>query len=253
MTFQDKLKRCAADVNKSQAGRAAGLQPTTISNYMAKGSIPRADIALKIARALDVPLDWLVDDSQGWPPPPSAPIAAISTEQLVSELGHRLSGVGALLRAKVLTAQMVDWYRVAMELMRTKPDAPLEERTAAAIQLPGQIQMLLSELKQFDPHATIGDALPTEISLMGLCMQCEALDSLPGFQQVLQLAQLRAVPKELRGREYKATTERLHKSVREQLDKVERTFQALQNPKTQPGEDEPWKRTVRRAISLEED
>jgi transcriptional regulator with XRE-family HTH domain len=68
MTFAEKLRAVSEGVNKARAGKAAGMRSTTISNYIATRSIPRADIALKLARALGVSLEWLVDDAQGMPP-----------------------------------------------------------------------------------------------------------------------------------------------------------------------------------------
>src|SRR3954471_10095372 len=89
--FFEKLKRRAAEINKSKAGIAAGLKANTISSYLAKRSVPRADIAFKIARALDVPLDWLLDDAQGWPPPPvnKPTLAVTSDDDLMAEVRRR--------------------------------------------------------------------------------------------------------------------------------------------------------------------
>jgi transcriptional regulator with XRE-family HTH domain len=68
MTFQAKLTRLVADRNKSEVSRRAGLIHTAVSSYIARGCIPRADIAMRIARALNVSVEWLLDDSAGWPP-----------------------------------------------------------------------------------------------------------------------------------------------------------------------------------------
>jgi hypothetical protein len=68
MKINDKLKFLFAEINKAKAARSVGLPVSTISSYIAQGSMPRADIALKIARASGVSLEWLVDDAQGMPP-----------------------------------------------------------------------------------------------------------------------------------------------------------------------------------------
>ena len=73
MNFTEKLKRASADLNKSKAGERVGLKADTISSYITKKAIPRLDTAVKIARALSVPLEWLADDSQDWPPPQPSP------------------------------------------------------------------------------------------------------------------------------------------------------------------------------------
>ena len=68
MTITEKLRRLGEDANKSRIGRRCGLGATTISNYIARGALPRCDIALKMARAFHVSVDWLIDDQQDWPP-----------------------------------------------------------------------------------------------------------------------------------------------------------------------------------------
>jgi len=40
---------------------------------------PRAIVCLAIARRLDVPIDWLIDDKQAWPPPPGEDDRIVTT------------------------------------------------------------------------------------------------------------------------------------------------------------------------------
>ena len=68
MLFTDKLRHLCVDRNKSAVSRRAGLPPNGIADYFGKGYLPRADTALRIVQALNVSLEWLVDDRQGWPP-----------------------------------------------------------------------------------------------------------------------------------------------------------------------------------------
>ena len=68
MTFTEKLRRLTFAMNKAKVGRAAGLGPNGISAYICKGSIPRGDIAQRLASTLGVSCDWLLDASQDWPP-----------------------------------------------------------------------------------------------------------------------------------------------------------------------------------------
>jgi DNA-binding XRE family transcriptional regulator len=95
MQFHEKLRRRVKelDLNKSKAARAVGLPESTISNYLVKEeSLPRIDIALKIAKAIDVPLIWLADDSRDWPPPTSnaeSSLVNISDRDLMLELAKR--------------------------------------------------------------------------------------------------------------------------------------------------------------------
>lgn len=68
MNIVEKLRRLGETRNKSEISRRAGLGPNSFSAYLAKGSLPRCDIALRLARALDVSPEWLIDDEQDWPP-----------------------------------------------------------------------------------------------------------------------------------------------------------------------------------------
>jgi hypothetical protein len=88
MTFREKLRSLGAGVNKSARGVGVGLKPNTISTYMVKGSIPRADIALKMARALGVDVAWLIDDAAPWPPPaPHLAIVAAGEVRIAASAG----------------------------------------------------------------------------------------------------------------------------------------------------------------------
>jgi transcriptional regulator with XRE-family HTH domain len=69
MTFHQKLEQLSSDRNKAEISRRAGLSISGLSNYLAQPKrIPRADIAFRLACALNVELEWLLDSKQGWPP-----------------------------------------------------------------------------------------------------------------------------------------------------------------------------------------
>ena len=68
MTFHEKLKKLTEDRIKSVMSIRAGLPRMAISNYLAKKQTPSCDVALRIARTLGVSVEWLIDDSRGWPP-----------------------------------------------------------------------------------------------------------------------------------------------------------------------------------------
>src|SRR2546423_15649542 len=107
MEFTEKLARLTAEQNKSQIARDAGLSPTAISDYLQKGYIPRADNALALARALKVPLDWLVDPSRDWPPPSlTAPSTAqLSDDELMTEVARRYRNQALRMRGMIETLQ----------------------------------------------------------------------------------------------------------------------------------------------------
>ncbi len=121
MRFHEKLRRRVAQLglNKAKAARSVGLPESTISNYLVKEeSLPRIDIASKIARAIQVSLEWLADDSAGWPPPdagdPSA-TSQLSDRQLMLEVGkrHRLAELRLL--DALDSAEKIDWKAVRPE------------------------------------------------------------------------------------------------------------------------------------------
>lgn len=57
----NRIKEALGDREAKWLAEAAGLSPSSISDYM-KGRSPRIDAAIKIARALDVDLEWLFGD-----------------------------------------------------------------------------------------------------------------------------------------------------------------------------------------------
>jgi transcriptional regulator with XRE-family HTH domain len=153
VTFTEKLKRATQDLNKAKASISAGLAPTTISNYIATGSTPRADIALKIARAIGVPLDWLVDDTQDWPPPESRRDGATSftDQQLLHEIATRLLRAVIDLRAEANRAKAIDWKTAAHDAARVGPRKPLPDSARQAMLTLSSFQVKLSRiLQEFD-------------------------------------------------------------------------------------------------------
>lgn len=68
MTIPEKLKRLAGMMSPTKLSRRTGLGLTSVHSYINGRSIPRADSALALARGLGVDVQWLLDDSRGWPP-----------------------------------------------------------------------------------------------------------------------------------------------------------------------------------------
>ena len=148
MTFTEKLRRAAAEVNKSKLGQAVGLGANTISSYIAKGSVPRADIALKIARAVSVPLEWLTDDAQSWPPPAQSgrSLADVPYTELARELGrrYRLEVLDAV--AGLDQAEREDWDAAAAAVRSLKPGADPP---------PSVVRLLMFQSRLIDSVATV--------------------------------------------------------------------------------------------------
>jgi hypothetical protein len=137
MDFTEKLRRRSLEIgNKSKASRAQGLKPNAISSYVAKASLPRADIALKMARALDVPLEWLVDDEQDWPPPKGdrPAVELLPDDALLEELARRYRLQSLRVLKWFETLKRADWAEVARRLYTYPPGT----------KLPGELEAVLS-------------------------------------------------------------------------------------------------------------
>jgi len=96
MKFHEKLARLLEDRNVSEVSRRAGMGVSTLGVYLYKRSIPRADFCLCIARVLCVSVEWLLDDSQGWPPvwvnPPEQQASATGGDSVKSEPAGAIAG-----------------------------------------------------------------------------------------------------------------------------------------------------------------
>lgn len=145
MEFHEKLKRRVADlgINKAKAAREAGLPESTISSYLARtGSLPRLDIATKIAAALKVPLAWLADDSKGWPPPPAddgVRISDVPYTELARELARRYRLDLLDTMASLEQAEKENW-KSAVEALRSLRSGELPKpRVVRLLALVGRI------------------------------------------------------------------------------------------------------------------
>ena len=130
MTFTEKLAPLSADKNKSSLAKAAGLPATAISNYISRKYIPRADTALRIAEALHVPLQWLVDDREPWPPPeveatPQAAAPLLSDSQLMGEVLRRRKLAQGELAEKLDRAEKIDWAAIRKSLESLPANSPV--------------------------------------------------------------------------------------------------------------------------------
>jgi transcriptional regulator with XRE-family HTH domain len=148
------LKRLTAGKNKALLGRDAGLKDTTFSSYIATKSIPRADIALKMARVLGVPLAWLADEDAGFPYPESKnfPSAeSLSDGRLLDELARRYRRAILDFFDEVDKALTFDWSRAADEAAATNPTENLTPNAERGRQLLHSVQAKFNRLgKDFD-------------------------------------------------------------------------------------------------------
>jgi len=207
--FTDKLRRLIEGKNKAELAQSVKLKPTVISDYARRGYAPRLDIALKISRALNVPLDWLADDSREWPPPPPSALSAMSVQQLTGELGRRMQGIGSLLLVKLERARKVDWIALAKKLQASAGEEELPPEMREWASFYGQITTLFADLNEFFPEIVVGSNIPAELSeqlnaddifsfreIVELFLQVHRL---PGFGAAQRLLGPYTAPKNWRG------------------------------------------------------
>ena len=139
MRFAEKLAKLTENGGKAKLSQKAGLPSTAISDYISKGNVlPRVDKALSLARALAVPLEWLADDAQGWPPPePTSPPSAsdLSDRKLMGEVVRRRRLVRMNALESLEIAEGTDWASVRRAIPSVPKGGPLTPDLAVAILL----------------------------------------------------------------------------------------------------------------------
>ena len=132
MKFHEKLRRRVDDLglNKARAARDVGLPESTISNYLATDeSLPRIDIAAKIAKAIHVPLQWLADDAADWPPPEVIdPLERMDDDILMFEVCKRHRRELKPFFQAIECAEKEDWKGILDAFVGWKPGDPLPEK-----------------------------------------------------------------------------------------------------------------------------
>ena len=129
--FHSKLRRRVKelDLNKAKASRDAHLPDSTIGSYLSKPkSLPRIDIAVKIATALKVPVQWLIDNREDWPPPDASsaaqPLRDATDAQLIHEVARRFRQAMVDFHSEFNNALSMDWPRLAAEASLVGPTDP---------------------------------------------------------------------------------------------------------------------------------
>ena len=85
----DKLSRLRGGRNYSEVARGVGYSTNAIRDVEAgRTDNPRIDLVRKLSEFYGVSLEWLADDSQDWPPPPT------EKQQLTETLERVLAGAG---------------------------------------------------------------------------------------------------------------------------------------------------------------
>lgn len=152
-TFAEKLAELTKVKGKAKVARAAGLSPATITDYLQRGNIPRADNALALARALGVPLDWLVDDTRNLPAPsiekPST--HQLSDTEVIREFCRRFRLRMVEHWHELKQAEAVDWARVAAAVLAVPGGQPLPRDERNEMKLIEQLEQLVLDNSRFNP------------------------------------------------------------------------------------------------------
>ena len=230
VTFTQKLAKLTNGKNKAAIARAADLQPTLVNAYVNKGYMPGADIALRLARVLAVPVEWLIDDAADWPPP--EPLEDWSTARLAAELGKRLRPHGNAMLGRIGQCERADWVKIARELLPHDPDQPLPKRLADVIVLPAELNGDENELRRIEPRFAIGEDAPPdtlktmaatgEVGLLDLHIRHRNLDDEPCYEEVFRLASFLKAPKHYRTPWFGEQVEWARNDLRRAIEDAER-------------------------------
>jgi transcriptional regulator with XRE-family HTH domain len=232
MKFSEKLAKLTEGRNRSDLARAVRLPPSILSNYINRGSTPRADIALSVAKALDVPLQWLVDDEQSWPAPPS-PAAAMSTAQLAEELSRRSAGIVDAIWEKLRAARGADWVELTLTALALDPSKPIPKALQKQLEIPSQLNALRRELENFVPpippmgtHALVrsasifDDVTKSDPTILDLFAAVETLQRRPGFAQVFKLSSISLLPSKCRPKSFDKSVDEVKREVGEEAARL---------------------------------
>ncbi len=70
-----KIKRLRGNRAYAELAEAVGCSRSSMFSYATETKIPFS-VGIRLARVLGVPAEWLADDEQDWPPPPTEKQAA---------------------------------------------------------------------------------------------------------------------------------------------------------------------------------
>jgi len=109
--MQEKLRLLMAQqrFDYAKLSRAAGCSESNIRKIVDGGSEPKLGLAARLASALGVPLAWLADEAQDWPPP-----AAGADERALELVRSALDNAGLL-------GELTDLERRALAALRALP------------------------------------------------------------------------------------------------------------------------------------
>ena len=111
MKLDAKLRKLLGNRSVKDVADAAGVSRASFSTYINRGSIPRADVAMKLASYFAVSLEWLADDEQDFPPPEDVKPtpSSFSDDELLWEITQRYRVVTTNIRRQFEMIDTLDW------------------------------------------------------------------------------------------------------------------------------------------------
>lgn len=110
--LKEKLNRAMELRGLSQAAlarRASSdvdykITPQSLSRYLNEGAAPRPDVSLRLAKALDVDVIWLIDEQEVWvdPPPPFGLTISAASNDVFFKDGSRRYAIAAEHTTRIL-------------------------------------------------------------------------------------------------------------------------------------------------------
>ena len=79
----------ARGLNLAGIERAAGWSANSLATALSRGSTPSAVAGVRLAQVLQVPADWLFDDTQGLPEPAALRIADDLLDAAIARVMNR--------------------------------------------------------------------------------------------------------------------------------------------------------------------
>lgn len=128
MLLQEKLNKLMEGRKQTAVCDKADVGRTALSGYLKKGAMPPADVAFRLAHAMEVPLEWLLDDDQDWPPPAGdeQSLRGFSNDELARELAYRYrERAEEVIEFLYSVMEHDEWLPVARRALEVPLDKPI--------------------------------------------------------------------------------------------------------------------------------
>lgn len=208
MKFAEKLIKLIGTDSRAKIAKRAGLKPTVVNNYVHRGSEPMSRASLALARALNVPLDWLIDDEKDWPPPKvgNPSLQEIPDREILREVLRRRRLMQLDLAEQLDAAEKIDWESLQKSIASTPLDQMLARDAQRKLEF---IYALVAGIGRFLAMSTLsamenamqddlpaGKYKPADLAQELLVDRYHALARTNKFDAILKEADARPKPKD---------------------------------------------------------